>query len=75
MDLSIFAAPIASGIVGAALSAVGVYVAITNRLTKIETLISELTKQVEKHNGVIERTFKLEQDVTNIYHRLDRMDK
>lgn len=60
MDLSIFAAPIASGIVGAVLSAVGVYVAITNRLTKTETLIADLTKQVEKHNNVIERTYKLE---------------
>ena len=60
MDLSIFAAPIASGIVGAVLSAVGVYVAITNRLTKTDTLIADLTKQVEKHNNVIERTYKLE---------------
>lgn len=60
MDLSIFAAPIASGLVGAVLSAVGVYVAITNRLTKTETLIADLTKQVEKHNNVIERTYKLE---------------
>lgn len=60
MDLSIFASPIASGIVGAVLSAVGVYVAITNRLTKTETLIADLTKQVEKHNNVIERTYKLE---------------
>ena len=60
MDLSIFAAPVASGIVGAVLSAVGVYVAITNRLTKTETLIADLTKQVEKHNNVIERTYKLE---------------
>lgn len=60
MDLSIFAAPICSGLVGAVFSAVGVYVAITNRLTKTETLIADLTKQVEKHNNVIERTYKLE---------------
>lgn len=39
--------------------------AITN--TKLE----DLTKQVEKHNQVIERTFKLEQAVEDIQKRRD----
>ena len=60
MDMSIFITPIVGGLVGAVFSAVGVYVAITNRLTKTETLIEELSARVEKHNNVIERTFKLE---------------
>lgn len=60
MDMSIWLAPVASGLVGAVFSAVGVYVAITNRLTKTETLIEELSARVEKHNNVIERTFRLE---------------
>ena len=60
MDMSIFITPIVGGLVGAVFSAVGVYVAITNRLTKTETLIEELSVRVEKHNNVIERTFKLE---------------
>lgn len=33
--------------------------------------IDALTKQVEKHNGVIERTYKLEQDSLNLFHRFD----
>ena len=53
-------APIASGIVGAIISAFGVYVAITNRLTRIETLIDQLRQDVEKHNTIVERTYKLE---------------
>ena len=60
MDASILIAPICSGLIGAVFSAFGVYVAITNRLTKTETLISELSARVEKHNNVIERTYKLE---------------
>lgn len=40
-----------------------VSMAITN--TKLE----DLTKQVEKHNQVIERTFKLEQAVEDIQRR------
>ncbi len=68
MDMSIFIAPIASGLVGAVFSAVGVYVAITNRLTKTETLISELSARVEKHNNVIERTYRLEGRVDALEH-------
>ena len=60
MDFSLFAAPIAGGLVGAFFSAFGVYVAITNRLTKTETLIEELSARVEKHNQIVERTYKLE---------------
>lgn len=32
-------------------------------IDRIEYRLDNLTKQVEKHNGVIERTYKLEQDV------------
>lgn len=60
MEFSILIAPIASGLVGAFFSAIGVYVAITNRLTKTETLIEELSVRVEKHNQIVERTYKLE---------------
>ena len=68
MDASILIAPVCSGLVGAVFSAVGVYVAITNRLTKTETLISELSARVEKHNNVIERTYRLEGRVDALEH-------
>lgn len=58
--MEVFLAPIASGIVGAIVSAFGVYVAITNRLTRLETMIDQLRMDVEKHNSMIERTYKLE---------------
>lgn len=75
MDPSILIAPIISAIVAAIASAFGVYVAITNRLTKLETLIDTLRSEVEKHNSIVERTYKAEQDITNIYHRLDRLEQ
>lgn len=49
----------------------GVYAAISSRLTRLETMIENLTTVTEKHNQVIERTYKLETEVTNIYHRID----
>lgn len=50
-----------------------VYAAIASRLTRLETKIEALTQTTEKHNNVIERTYKLETDVSNIYHRLDEL--
>lgn len=69
-----FIGPAVSGVISALLAAFGVYVAITNRLTKLETLIADLRTDVERHNNFVERTYKLEQDVTNIYHRVDRIE-
>lgn len=39
------------------------YAAISSRITKLETLIDDLRRDVEKHNGVIERTYGLEADM------------
>lgn len=50
-----------------------VYVAIATRLARLETMIETLTKTVDKHNHVVERTLKLETEVDNIYHRIDEM--
>ena len=51
--------------------------AIQNRKTVnlIEYKLEELTKKVEKHNSVIERTYKLESKVAVVEQRLDDMGK
>lgn len=67
--LSSLSAPLISA--GAAI----IVSAIQNRKTVnlIEYKLEELTKKVEKHNSVIERTFQLEADVKVINQRLDDM--
>lgn len=67
--LSILGAPLISA--GAAI----VVSAIQNRKTVnlIEYKLEELTKRVEKHNSVIERTYKLESKVAVVEQRLDDM--
>lgn len=62
---------IASGAVSAIIAAVGCYVALTNRLTRLETMIDTLTKTVEKHNQVVERTYVLERDLQTAWKRID----
>lgn len=67
--LSVLGAPLISA--GAAI----IVSAIQNRKTVnlIEYKLEELTKKVEKHNSVIERTYKLESKVAVVEQRLDDM--
>ena len=51
------------------------YGAVSSRLTRLETMIEALTKTVDKHNHVVERTTKLETEVENLYHRYDELRK
>lgn len=43
----------------------------TNRL--IAYRVDELTKKVEKHNQVVERTFKIESDMATMWRRHDEL--
>ena len=74
MDIS----PYLGTIVTVVIAVGSVYAAISSRLTKTETLIADLRRDVEKHNQVVERTYGLEADVrevktevANLYHRFD----
>ena len=40
-------------------------------IARLEAKLDALKSEVEKHNQVMERTFKLEQDMKNIYYRID----
>lgn len=53
----------------------GVYAAIASRLTRLETMIATLTTQTEKHNSMIERVYKLETEVDNLFHRYEEIQK
>lgn len=71
IELSTLITPIFSALLGAGSAAIGVYVAMSNRLSVLETKMDNLAASVEKHNGVIERTFKAESEINNLYHRID----
>lgn len=50
-----------------------VSIVMSNRLTTYK--IDELKKTVEKHNSLIERTFKLEQETAVIEERVGAIDR
>lgn len=80
MDLTPWISPIVTVVV----AIVGAYIAMKNANNqKFEELkvqnaeqtamLKALKEQVEKHNGVIERTFKLESDMKTAYKHIDRL--
>lgn len=68
MDSTIIVA-IVSGICTLLGSGLGVIA--SSKLTNFR--IEQLEKKVDKHNGVMERTFKLEGQVTEIFHDIKEL--
>ena len=68
-EISTFVAPL----VTALLTGIGIYVAMSNRLSVLETKRDALAKKVEKHNNVVERTYKLESDLATAWRRHDEL--
>lgn len=56
------------GIIPALLVA-AVSIVSNNQIVKVK--IEELTKKVEKHNQIIERTYKLESDMKTAFNKMD----
>lgn len=71
--MSTLVVPIASAVMSAVLAACGTYVAISNRLSVLETKMDCLSTKVEKHNSVVERTYKLETDAATAWKRHDEL--
>lgn len=73
LDVTTLIVPALSALMSAASVAGGVYVAISNRLSVLETKMDALSDKVEKHNSVIERTYKLETDAATAWKRHDEL--
>lgn len=69
MDITLYIGPIVTVVV----AAVSFYGMVSARLARTEQQITDLMKSVERHNGVIERTFKLESDMNTAYKRIDEL--
>ena len=50
-----------------------VYAGFSARIAKLETLIDELEKKIDKHNQIVERTYKLEADSETQWRRHDEL--
>ena len=46
---------------------------VLERLTRLETKLDGLADIVDKHNKVVERTFKLESDLNTAFKHIDRL--
>ena len=57
-----------SALITGVLSLIGVYIANRKSSAVIAYRLEQLEKKVDKHNQVVERTFKLEGQVTELQH-------
>ena len=69
MNLDVLIAPVATAV----LTALGVYVGMSNQLAVLKAELKNLTRQVEKHNSTVERTYKLESDTATMWRRIDEL--
>lgn len=59
--------------IGSVVTLVGVIVSNSRSRAVMELKIDELTRRVEKHNCLIERTYKLEQDMAVVRRDVDAL--
>lgn len=80
MEWTVLVSPIVSALV----AIFGAYMAVKRQadererkyadsIARLETKLDLLSDRVEKHNQVMERTFRLEEKTSNIEHRLDEL--
>ena len=65
---------IAAAVTGA-LTLIGVLISNSRSQAAIEVKLDELSSRVDKHNNMIERTYRLEQDVAVIRNDIEQMRK
>lgn len=51
----------------------GSYFALSKRLVQVEVKVDNLTTSVNKHNKVIERTYRLEERMDSALHSIDEV--
>ena len=66
---------ILSAVITAVVSAVSVYVSLNSRIAVIETKIDTLSKRVEKHNNMVERTYILERDMKTAFNQIEEIKR
>lgn len=69
MDITPYLGPIVTALIAFGAT----YAAFSARLTKLETMIVDLRRDVEKHNQVVERTYKLETEMETVWKRIDEL--
>lgn len=70
-DLTALFPAILTAVVTGVVTAVSVYGGVTRSLTELRTEMTMLTKQVEKHNSIVERMYKVESELSTCWRRHD----
>lgn len=73
IELSVIIGPVLSALFGGVSAFVGAWIAFSTRLTRVEEKVDNLASDVNKHNKVIERTYRLEERMDGALHSIDEV--
>lgn len=62
-------------LIGGVVTLVGVVLSSSRSRAVMEVKIDELSRRVEKHNSLVERTYRLEQDAALVRHDVDALEE
>lgn len=62
-------------LIGGVVTLVGVVLSNSRSRAVMEVKIDELSRRVEKHNSLVERTYRLEQDVALVRRDVDALEE
>ena len=62
-------------LIGGAVTLAGVVLSNSRRRAVMEVKIDELSRRVEKHNCLVERTYRLEQDMAVVRRDVDALEE
>ena len=71
MDITPYLGPIVTALIAFGAT----YAAFSARLTKLETLIEDLRRDVEKHNQLVEKTAVNTRDIKTAFYKIDELRK
>ena len=71
MDITPYLGPIVTALIAFGAT----YAAFSARLTKLETLIEDLRRDVEKHNQLVEKTAVNTRDIMTAFYKIDELRK
>lgn len=70
-DLTALFPAILTAVVTGVVTAVSIYGGVTRSLAELRTELTLLAKQVEKHNNIVERMYKVESELATCWRRHD----
>lgn len=72
-DMSTIIAPLFTAVITGLATGISIYVGLSNKIVELQVELKNLSRRVDKHNNVIERTYNLERDLATCFNKYDAL--